>query len=99
MAIELKNSLHAAGSIAGATGARVSGLGFQSTRTGIGVYELVLDQGVDELECQIICTRRGSGTRASFGVLHVSDEVKRISVVGGVGAPFDSSFDFTITRN
>lgn len=98
MAVELKNVVHAAGSVAGGTGARVSGNGFSSVRFGAGVYDLTLERGINESECQIICTRRGTALRTYFAISQTSDTVKRVSVFDSAGAALDSDFDFAVTR-
>lgn len=69
MSIELKNVVHAAGSVVGATGARAAGEGFASARTGAGVYTITLDRLIDSSECEVIVSPRGApatGSRAAL---------------------------------
>jgi len=98
MSIEQKNVVHSAGSVAGGTGAIVSGSGFASARTGAGVYTITLERQVEQSECQVIVTRRGTALRTYWAVAHTSDAVKTISALDSAGNALDTDFDFVILR-
>lgn len=99
MAIEQKNIVHVAGSVAGATGARVSGSGFTSARTGAGCWTITLEREADATECQVIVTRRGTALRTHWSVEQTSDAVKSIACLNAAGAPLDSDFDFAVLKS
>lgn len=97
MSINIPNSFNAYGSVAGGTGNKVSGAGFSSARSGAGVYQITLEQGVDSTECAILVSRRGAAAAAdgTFGVAHTSDTVKEVTYTeAGVAA--DVNFDFVV---
>lgn len=97
MAIEQKNAIHAAGSVVGATGALLGGTGATSSRFALGIYDLVV-LAIDETECQILCSRRGTALRTYFSVAHTSDTSKRVTIVDSAGAALDTDFDFVVLR-
>lgn len=98
MAVEQKNVVHAAGSVAGATGALVSGSGFASARTGAGVYTITLERPANAAECQLLVTRRGTALRTYWAVSHTTDSVKTVSALDSAGNPLDTDFDFAVVK-
>lgn len=71
---------------------------------GAGDISLTLLKGVDAAECVIVCNKRGAVAASqlcAFGVVHVSDTVKRITslqegAAGAVSALTDMDFDILI---
>lgn len=98
MSLNYPNVIHAAGSIQGSDGAKVSGAGFASARTGKGDYAVTLDVPVDATECCIQATLRGA-TSGVTRVVHTSDAVKQILTfaVDGTTAT-DLDVDFLVLR-
>lgn len=99
MSINIPNTFGAYGSVNGADGAKVSGAGFASARTGAGVYTLTLQEPVDATQCAILVSRRGAAAAAdeTFSVAHTSDTVKTVTCTAA-GVATDSSFDFAVLR-
>jgi hypothetical protein len=101
MANLLPGAIHASGSVAGGTGARVSGQGAASARTGAGVYTLTMD-GIDAAECAIVATvRAAAGVGSTIDVVHTSDTVKTVhtfDVAAGANVATDHDFDFVVLR-
>lgn len=98
MSLQKNNSLHAAGSIVGATGA-ATGQGFANVHTGAGVQTITLQEGIDEAECSIVATLKGGVTSRSLEVTHTSDTVKVFSSFNAAGAATDLDFSFVIVRH
>lgn len=92
MANEIRNAIHAAGSVVGATGVRFTGDGFTSARTGVGTYTITLDRLIDATECEIILSSRGAPPEGSRSVIQAAGGWS------GAGALRAGSFGFTVVR-
>jgi hypothetical protein len=95
MSIQIPNSFLAYGSVVGASGAKASGAGYTSARTGPGVYEVTLDQPADATESTCLVSLRGSvGGRIAADV--ASDSVRTVRTFDAAGAAADLNFDFAV---
>lgn len=84
MAIQAPNTLHAAASIVGASGAVAAGAqNITAARTGTGIYTLTLREALAASECLHFVTFRNS-SQATFvvDVVHTSDTVKTVAIRG-----------------
>ena len=95
MAIEVKDSLHAAGSMGATTPVWSSGCVL--AKTGTGVYTCTLDREADATECAVIVSLRGNS--GILQVVHTSDAVKTINAfaVDGITAT-DKAFDIMVIK-
>jgi len=98
MSIITENTFHALGSVAGTTGLKVSGAGFEPSQTGIGVYTLVFEEAIDEEELAFVAACR-SGATPRFATHEVTGDttivVRTWDAAGNAG---NSNFDFILTR-
>lgn len=96
MTITKDNIIHAAGSVDGATGNRVSGGQTVSpARTAPGVYELTLEDPLDATEGACHITLRGVGPTNSYSMEWTSDEKITVKTFAA-GLAADIGFDYTI---
>lgn len=95
MSINIPNALLAFGSVS-AAGVKVSGAGFTSAQSGVGIYTLTPDQEVDATQCALLVTARTAGLIATAE--QTSDSVKTVNMFDDAGAAADGAFDFLLLR-
>jgi hypothetical protein len=64
------------------------------THSGVGLYEVTLDEPCDETECVAIATPKGAVADCGVFVTHTSDTVKTITTLAA-GA-VDDTVDFSV---
>ena len=65
-----------------------------TTHSGVGLYEITLDDPCDETECVALATPKGTVADTQCFVTHVSDSVKRVSTLAA--GVVDDTVDFSV---
>ncbi len=99
MSVKSSDFFNAVGRVNGATGALFNGRGAGTTRTGIGTYNIILDQAQGENDGIVLITIYGEpGIGAQYTYKHLSDAIKEIHTFNSAGGPEDKDFAFAVFR-